>query len=123
MTYLSFTKVHMGTDVFHHPPRNNLYLTSKVKVVLCCDPGNYEHIRLDSVYLTKVSWERKKSAFLHSVGLGEHQDAVIPPPCTPGATHALGRMSFGSSDIDTPKGSTSELVRTVPQLIGGYHPR
>ena len=40
---------HMGTDVFHHPPRNNLYLTSKVKVVLCCDPGNYEHIMLDSV--------------------------------------------------------------------------
>ena len=39
----------MGTDVFHHPPRNNLYLTSKVKVVLCCDPGNYEHIMLDSV--------------------------------------------------------------------------
>ena len=66
MTYLSFTKGYMGTDVFHHPPRNNLYLTSKVKVVICCDPGNYEHIRLDSVYLTKVSWERKKRALSYT---------------------------------------------------------
>ena len=113
----------MGTDVFHHPPRNNSYLTANVKVVLCCDPGNYEHIMLDSVYDTMVSWERKKSAFLHSVGLGEHQDAVSPPPSIPGATHALGRMSVGSSiGIDTPKGLTSELVRPAPQQIGVHHP-
>ena len=52
----------MGTDVFHHPPRNNSYLTANVKVVLCCDPGNYEHIMLDSAYDTMVSWERKQRA-------------------------------------------------------------
>ena len=114
----------MGTEVFHHPPRINAWLTAKVKVLHRCDPGNKRTHNARFGY--NVQWSPgngKRVLSYNRWTLVSHQTPLVLLPAHPVQRMHIRHVSVGSSfGIGTPKGLTSELVRTVPRHIRVRHP-